>query len=85
MKDGCGPLRYACFQPEIRNQILELCDNTIVKDHLNNLYDLIFYQMRQMDNLKSQIIAAKHKDAWKHYNIPDVPNFTQCTKKREGC
>jgi hypothetical protein len=62
------PIRYQCFQPEVRNQILSVDIPDEVRKHLNELYDLIFYQMQRISEQESQMIAIKHKYAWKHYD-----------------
>ena len=41
------PLKYACFQPEVREAIAKMSMPLLVKDHIDDLYDLITYQMIQ--------------------------------------
>ena len=83
-KEGCGPLKYACFQPEVRNVMLESCENKVIKQHLLDLYDLIFYQMKEIDEQRARILSHKHNNAWKQYDMPQAQR-TSCTRKCGGC
>lgn len=60
-------LKYQCLDhfDEIVN---ELKDNQKMCNYLLDLRELIFYQMNEIKNQRSEIIAIKHKIAWKHYN-----------------
>lgn len=84
MKNGCGPLKYACFQPEVRNVMIEKCTDPIIKQHLEDLYDLIFYQMKEIDDQRAKIIATKSNNSWKQYDTP-VAQRTTCSRKCGGC
>lgn len=84
MKEGCGALKYTCFQPEIRNAMLESCTDDSIRKHLHDLYDLIFYQMKEMDQQRAKIIAMQHNNAWKQYDTQTVQK-TNCSKKCGGC
>lgn len=66
-KKDTNPLRYECFQPEIRHYISSLEKHPEVCKHINDLYELIVYQMQQIMVKESFIISQKHKEAWKHY------------------
>lgn len=69
-KSDCKPLRYACFQPEVREHIKSIEKHSEVCKHINDLYDLIAYQMEQMFRKEHELIANRHKEAWKRYDKP---------------
>ena len=62
------PLKYACVQPEVKESIASMSMPMLVKDHINDLYDLIDHQMKQQLRQESQIVAVKHMEAWKMYD-----------------
>jgi len=66
-KENTNPLRYECFQPEIRHYISTIEKHADVCKHINDLYELIAYQMKQITIKEAFIISQKHKEAWKHY------------------
>lgn len=66
-KKDTNPLRYECFQPEIRHHIASLEKNPKICKHINDLYELIAYQMQQITTKEAFIISQKHKEAWKQY------------------
>jgi hypothetical protein len=91
-KKDANPLRYACFQPEIRDHISKIDKDPQICEHINDLYDLIAYQLQTNSRLQSEIISAKHKQAWKHYDRPydhyDIKNrkfFTEEELKARRC
>ncbi len=67
-KKGCNPLKYNCFNPETRTQILHKCSDPEIKQYIQELYGLIEYQMIMIDDQRREIIAFKHKEGWKHYD-----------------
>ena len=67
------PLKYACIQPDIKQHISQVLDglgNQELED-INDLYDLIEWQMKQQLKQEAQIIAVKHLEAWKMYDKKD--------------
>ena len=62
------PLKYACVQPEVKESIASMSMPMLVKDHINDLYELINHQMLQQMRQEAQIIAVKHMEAWKRYD-----------------
>lgn len=62
------PLRYSCFQPEVRDHILSIEKHPEVCQHINDLYDLITYQMEQIFRKEHELTANRHKEAWKRYD-----------------
>ena len=62
------PLKYACFQPEVRDAIAKMSMPLLVKDHIDDLYDLITYQMKRQMQQEQQIVSLKHIEAWEKYS-----------------
>jgi len=62
------PLKYACVQPEVKESIASMSMPMLVKDHINDLYELINHQMLQQMRQEAQMIAVKHMEAWKRYD-----------------
>jgi hypothetical protein len=62
------PLKYECLNG-LSDKIKSCNDVTIVK-LLTEMYDLIVYQMNEIKEQRMEIIAFKHKAAWKHYERP---------------
>ena len=62
------PLRYACVQPEIKKAIAGMSMPMLVKDHINDLYELINHQMLKQMRQERQLVAVKHMEAWKRYD-----------------
>jgi len=76
------PLKYACFQPEVRQRISQVLDgvgNQEIRGHVNDLYDLIDWQMKQQLKQEKQIIAVKHMEAWKRYD-KDIQEYDADTR-----
>ena len=69
------PLKYECLDQF--NEIYESCKEDSVKRLLTDLKDLIYYQMEQIRDQRSEIIAEKHKRAWNHYDRPIEEYNTQ--------
>jgi len=62
------PLKYECL--DIFEEIYKACNEDSTKKLLIDLRDLIYYQMGQIRDQRSEIIAEKHKKAWSHYDRP---------------
>ena len=66
------PLKYACYQPEVRQKISEVLDGMSncheVRGHIDDLYKLIEHQMVMQLKQESQMTAVKHMEAWKRYD-----------------
>ena len=61
------PLKYLSVLPEKKKQIANIYKDYQVTEHIEELYQLIEYQMKIISDQRRQIIADKHKDAWKNY------------------
>lgn len=64
------PLRYSCFQAGVRDRIQSIDKHPEVCQHINDLYDLIAYQMEQIFRKEHELTANRHKEAWKRYDKP---------------
>ena len=60
-------LKYLSVLPEKKKQIANIYKDYQVTEHIEELYDLIDYQMKLISEQRQQIVADKHKDTWKHY------------------
>ncbi len=84
------PLKYACIQPDIKRHISQVLDGMgnchEVRGHINDLYDLINWQMKQQLKQEAQMIAVKHLEAFKRYDRPleDYDPETRKYKDKPG-
>jgi hypothetical protein len=62
------PLKYECLNG-LSDKIKSCSDDSIAK-LLIEMYDLIIYQMNEIKEQRMEIIAFKHRAAWKHYDRP---------------
>lgn len=62
------PLKYACL--DFFTDIVTKCKDDDIAKYLIELRDLITYQMKIIHDQRMEIVAIKHKDAWKHYDKP---------------
>jgi hypothetical protein len=60
-------LKYLSVLPDKKKQIANIYKDYQVTEHIEELYNLIDYQMKLISDQRRQIIADKHKNAWKHY------------------
>jgi len=86
------PLKYLSVLSEKKKLIANIYKDYQVTEHIEQLYDLIDYQMKLISDQRRQIIADKHKDAWKHYyksldeyNKSDRRYFTAEELKARNC
>lgn len=74
------PLRYSCFQADVRDRIGSIEKHPEVCQHINDLYDLIAYQMEQIFRKEHELTANRHKEAWKRYDQP-IENYDWVKRK----
>lgn len=69
-KDEKLSLRYGCVQPDIKKYMTTFERETpsALWQHIQDLYELIDYQMKKQMRQEAQIIAVKHMEAWKRYD-----------------
>lgn len=66
------PLKYAAVQPDVRQHISKILDglgNAEIRGHINDLYDLIEWQRKRTTEQELQIVAIKHLETWKQYEV----------------
>lgn len=66
------PLKYAAVQPDVRQHISQVLDglgNAEIRGHINDLYDLIEWQRERTTKQELQIVAIKHLETWKQYEV----------------
>mgnify|MGYP007061962925 CR=1 FL=1 len=66
------PLKYAAVQPDVRQHISKILDglgNAEIRGHINDLYDLIEWQRERTTKQELQIVAIKHLETWKQYEV----------------
>lgn len=70
------PLKYECLNRY--QEILSKCTDNSTKQLLIEMFDLIRYQMREIQDQRMIIIAQKHQESWTHYDRPlDQYDITQ--------
>lgn len=63
------PLKYLCYDNKnFRDHIINICDNSEIKNHILDLYNLIEYQMKTIHEQRLKIVAIEHQYGWKQYN-----------------
>ena len=66
-------LKYACI--DRMPEVIKKCVDDDAKCLINELHDLIIYQINTIKHQRLEIISLKHKEAWKRYdkdiNPPD--------------
>jgi hypothetical protein len=60
--------KYDCLNK--LDQIIKSCTDTNAINLILDMRDLIFYQMHEIRDQRTDIISMKHKNAWKHYDRP---------------
>lgn len=67
------PLKYAAVQPEVRQHISEILDGIgnaeELRGHIDDLYKLIDWQQERTTKQELQIVAVKHLEMWKQYEV----------------
>lgn len=53
------PLKYSCLNRY--NEILNNCENNDLKQLLIQMFDLVKYQMKEIENQRIEIIGLKYK------------------------
>lgn len=64
-------LKYECVHPSRVNDILVKYKREPVLDYIKELFKLIDYQKNVIAEQRKFIIAVKHKEAWKRYDLPE--------------
>lgn len=78
MKNTSEVLKYKILEEKV-----EIKDDHI-KEYVDALIELISYQYHMIKQQRSEIIALKHKEAWKRYDLPDS-KFEPSVDKPSKC
>lgn len=65
-----NPLVYNAVSNETKDYIKSIPKNKTVENHIDDLYKIINYQIKEIMQLNSKIISYKHQEAWKRYDRP---------------
>lgn len=63
-----GKFKYEPMRQDRVKFIMETHKNEEVYDYIMELYELINYQKDTISKQRLEIIALKHKEAWKRYD-----------------
>lgn len=66
-----GNFKYEPMNPDKVKTILEAYKNEQIYDYIMELYEVIKYQKDMINKQRIEIIALKHKEAWKRYDLPE--------------
>ena len=85
-------LKYLASLADSKKEIANIYKDHRVSEHIDDLYDLIDYQMQIISEQRTIIVADKHKEAWKQYyksaeeyNIQSRRYFTQQELQSRKC
>ncbi|NBT08989.1 MAG: hypothetical protein EBS93_08895 [Chitinophagia bacterium] len=66
-----GTFKYAPMNPDKINTIMEAYKHEQIYEYIQELYSLIHYQRKIIDEQRTKIVALQHKEAWKRYDLPE--------------
>lgn len=66
-----GKFKYEPMSPDKIRLIMEAYKNEQVYDYILELYELITYQKDIINQQRVEIIALKHQESWKRYDLPE--------------
>ena len=61
-------LIYNCIHPDNIKNIANIHKDHRVSEHIEELYNLILYQLKEIYSFRSGTIAEKHRESWRHYD-----------------
>lgn len=64
-------LKYEPMSDSTINKVLVQYKNDDILNYIKELWNLIDYQRKLVSDYNKQIIALKHKEAWKRYDPPE--------------
>jgi hypothetical protein len=76
-------LKYEPMSHSTINKILIQYKNHDILNYIKELWNLIDYQRKLISDYNKEIIALKHKEAWKRYDLPEskfIPSIDKPTK-----
>ena len=67
------PLKYAAVHPDVRQHVSQILDGMgsveELRGHIDDLYKLIDWQRERTTKQELQIVAIKHLEMWKQYEV----------------
>jgi hypothetical protein len=67
MANPIKALKYISVLPERKKEIAMIYKDHRVSEYIEELYTLIEYQMKMINEQRAAIVAERHNDAWKQY------------------
>lgn len=64
-------LKYEPMSSSTINKILTQYKNDEVLNYIKELWNLIDYQRKLLNEQTQKIVALKHKESWKRYDLPE--------------
>jgi hypothetical protein len=64
-------LKYEPMSSSTINKILTQYKHDEVLNYIKELWNLIDYQRKLLNEQTKQIVALKHKESWKRYDLPE--------------
>lgn len=64
-----GKFKYEPLHPHKVKTIMDAYKNEQIYNYILELYEVINYQKEIINQQRIEIIALKHKEAWKRYDI----------------
>lgn len=64
-------LKYEPMDSSKVNQVLIQYKHDEVLNYIKELWNLIDYQRKLISDYNKEIVAFKHKEAWKRYDLPE--------------
>lgn len=64
-------LKYEPMSDSTINKILTQYKHDEILNYVKELWNLIDYQRKLICDYNKQIVAFKHKEAWKRYDLPE--------------
>lgn len=74
------PLKYLSVLPDRKKEISLIYKDHRVSEYIDELYQLIEYQMNIIQEQRAAIIAENHDDAWKQY-YKTLDRYNQQSRK----
>lgn len=79
-----GKFKYEPMSPSKIKLIMDAYKNEQIYDYIQELYELINYQKSIINEQRVEIIALKHKEAWKRYDKPDIKEYSVDKPAKSG-
>lgn len=67
-------LIYKCIDPQTIKEISNMYKEYKISEHIEALYSLIMYQLKEIQQCRASEIADRHMIAWKQYDDITLKN-----------